>query len=418
MGTMKSGAGFVGTSVCLMVAQMLSNILVIRWLDPHDTGIWQTLMLVQSYAGFAQLGLFSGLNRELPYQLGQDRRARAHLMVATTQAHAMGCALTSLLFSAGVIALFDLEPVWQLAVGTVGLSTAASLYFQFLSVTYRGTNNFYRLSIANGVQALVAVGSIPLVFFWSFEGLCARIILMALGWLALLYAGRPVQVRMSWDWSAVRDLLLAGGPAFGLGYLLTLSYGFDKLLLLEAGGVVAVGLYAPAAAVKVGMAAIPNAVNAYISPRMSRRLGETRDPRALWALTWKAALGTSLLMIPLVVVGWLLIPWGIQVLFPRYEEGIAAAQLLALSGLFVGARASSAVLTSLKAWWELGALNGLTLVCFWSLPWYFSRTSPEGPLYGVSLGWALACAIMMPIGLSLMYFATHKGAAVPDNGPV
>jgi len=413
---LKSGVGFVGSSVGLMVAQMLANILVIRWLEPHDTGVWQTLMLIQSYAGFAQLGLFSGLNRELPFLLGKDQESRARTLISTVQGHAIFCVLTVLALSGAVLLLMDLEPRWQMGVGMVGISTAASLYFQYLAVIYRGTQRFSRLSIANGVQALFALGSVPMVFFWGFEGLCARIAILALCWVGLLHVGRPVRVPPGWDWSAIRQLLAAGGPAFGLGYLLTIAYGLDRLLLLEAGGVVLVGLYAPAGAAKVGLAAIPAAINAYMSPKLSHRLGETRDPGALWSLTWKAAVGTTLLMIPIAAVGWWTMPWLIEAIFPKYAEGSAAAQVICLSGLFLSCRAVTCVLSTLKAWWEFSILNVLTLLLLWLLPWYFARHSEEGALYGIAFGWVCACALLFPIGLGLMYRATHKGTSAPVEG--
>ena len=56
-----------------MGATMVSNLAIIPSLLPLETGVWQTLTLVQSYAMFVQLGFFNGLAREYPYLMGQDK---------------------------------------------------------------------------------------------------------------------------------------------------------------------------------------------------------------------------------------------------------------------------------------------------------------------------------------------------------
>ena len=92
--------------------------------------------------------------------------------------------------------------------------------------------------------------------------------------------------------------LSAGAPLLGLSYLITLANGFDRDLLLGHIGVLGVGLFAPAIAVKNGIQALPMAINQYISPRLSQSLGESGDPRKLWSLSWRATGATCLAMVP------------------------------------------------------------------------------------------------------------------------
>ena len=110
-------------------------------------------------------------------------------------------------------------------------------------------------------------------------------------------------------------------------------------------------------------------------------------------------------MIPVVAIGWFALPPLIEAFFPRYVEAIYPAQLMLASGLFTGLSAGTAVLASLKAWAALALLNGLTLALLWILPSFFA--AQMDPLVGVAWGWLLARAILLPIGLGLIYWATQ-----------
>tara|TARA_Y100001934_G_C11659295_1_gene453690 strand:- start:139 stop:495 length:357 start_codon:yes stop_codon:yes gene_type:complete len=111
-------------------------------------------------------------------------------------------------------------------------------------------------------------------------------------------------------------------------------------------------------------------------------------------------------MVPVVAIGWFVIPPLIESFFPKYTESIEPAQLLLLSGLFTGISAGTAVLASLKDWWALGIYAVLNVAAFWFLPNYYMEGAD--PLLGVATGWLVARILLLPVGLILIYFATHR----------
>ena len=100
---------FTAASLGLMAATMLSNLVIIRWLEPEETGVWQTLVLAQSYMAFTQLGFFNGLNREFPFWMGRGDDEKAHRMAATTLTQSLFCACFSLLIFGGALIYFGDE---------------------------------------------------------------------------------------------------------------------------------------------------------------------------------------------------------------------------------------------------------------------------------------------------------------------
>ena len=400
----KTLVSFSLASVALMGATMVSNLAVIRWLMPEQTGIWQTLVLAQSYFAFAQLGFFNGLNREYPFWMGRKEPEKARKMAGTAQLQAGICSVGSLVIFALAL-LFTDDPEWMKGIIAMGLVTGSGFYREYLAATYRTNAAFDDLARIFWVQAALLILTVPLVYWLRFDGLCLRLGLVALSVVFLMHRTRPVRVRAMWDMPSVKALLSAGAPLLALSYLITLSNGFDRVILLSHVGVVAVGLFAPALAIKNAMNALPAAVNQFISPRLSQRLGATSDAKSLWGTSWRATLATCGVMVPVVAVGWFALPPLIEAFFPRYVEAIYPAQLMLASGLFTGLGAGTAVLASLKAWVALGVLNSLTLGLLWVLPSYFAGQME--PLVGVAWGWLLARAILLPIGLGLIYGATH-----------
>ncbi len=66
---------------------MLGGFIVIRWIGPDELGLWQSLMIVATYAPVLQLGTTNGLNRDLPYMYGAGRLDEGLDMVASTQSY-------------------------------------------------------------------------------------------------------------------------------------------------------------------------------------------------------------------------------------------------------------------------------------------------------------------------------------------
>lgn len=397
---------FTGSSIGLMVATMLSNLVIIRWLVPEETGVWQTLVLAQSYMTFAQLGFFNGLNREFPFWVGRGDQAKAERLAATTLTHSIFCALFSFLVFGGALVYLGDERTWSMGLIAMGVMASAGFYRDYLAATYRTSQAFQSLAKIYWIHALLLIATVPLVAMWGFTGLCMRLVVLGVLVPWLMHRSRPVHVSPTWDWLSVRELLSAGAPLLGLSYLITLANGFDRVLLLGHVGVLGVGLFAPAMAVKNGIHALPMAINQFISPRLSQSLGEKGDPRLLWQQGWKTTCATCLAMVPVVAIGWFVIPPLIEAFFPKYTEAIYPAQLLLLSGLFTGISAGTAVLASLKDWLALGLYALLNMILFWFVPAYFMQD--HEPLVGVALGWLVTRAILLPVGLVLIYFATHR----------
>ena len=120
-------------------------------------------------------------------------------------------------------------------------------------------------------------------------------------------------------------------------------------------------------------------------------------------------------MLPIAVVGYFLLPFGVRLLFPKYVAGTHAAQIILFAAVAYGATMGANALNSLKAWshligYQLG-YSGLLIAG----PFIGARLC-SSPLNGVAYGMLsghMAGAILSTI---VTYAAQRTKAPVAELG--
>src|SRR5262249_55162337 len=147
-----------------------------------------------------------------------------------------------------------------------------------------------------------------------------------------------------------------------------------------------VGFYALAASAYSAFQVVPQSIAHYIYPRMSHHFGRTNNPRVLWIMAWKTTFIVLASMIPIALMGYRLLPYGVKFFFPKYVAGTHAAQISLFSAVAYGATVGSNALSSLKTWSHLIAyqLSYCALLIAGPLVGaHLSRTAVDGVAYGV-----------------------------------
>src|ERR1700684_4330028 len=92
---------FTASSIWLSVVQLISGVIIVRYVDPHEMGLYTSVSLALTYAFFVLAGVQNGLSRELPYFLGADQEGMARRLAGTTLFYTMGGSVLSLVGGAG-----------------------------------------------------------------------------------------------------------------------------------------------------------------------------------------------------------------------------------------------------------------------------------------------------------------------------
>lgn len=395
------------------VVGMLAGFIILRWIAPEQMGLWNSLLLVQTYASFVQLGVFNGLNRELPFRLGRGDKTAVEL-VSTAQSFSL--VVTGLLIVGAIASLFvSANPNVRFVLPAVFITSASSFYQQFLGATYRASRAFQKLTIINFIDAGAAVATLPLVYFLGYPGLPIRAVVLALLAAGTRHLWRPYKVKTRFRPDLLGVLLKVGVPLYGFGYVLVTAESFPRVVLLSQGDLEMVGLFSPASAMITLMVLVPQAIGSYVYPHMTYKLGQTGDPRSIWSAAWKSAMGSMALAVPILIVAFFAIPPLIKLFLPEYVNSINSVKWTLLAGIFLGSSIATNALNSLKAWGLMSVYVATRAATSFLLPLLFFYTFTDH-VEGVAFGYAICQALCFCVGMLCVHRATvgvgKRGAAL------
>ena len=385
----------VGTLLTPAVG-MVTGIVVLRHLAPAETGLLNNLAVIPAYLAFLQLGVFSGLSRELPFHRGAGEHARAQRLVTTAAGAATWIAVLGAipcLLGALIHRLRggDALGSWGLvAMAVVGFASPVTAH---LETSLRGLQEFNRLGwgvLAANAAALLLNG---LVAAFGVTGGLLRLALAAV-------AGMLARFRRDlWWWHGRVDWLRAKELAH-VGFPLMLSGSFFSLLMVADRSLVAVfldkeqaGQFALAGLIVNSMQFLPQSLSVVLFPRIAKHYGATGSSRALRRFLW-ISLGfnvATIVPVSLLAYGTVgpLIGW----LFPKYVSGVPAAKIACLTCLcwiYLGVGSVIGVVNRMKPY--LTAMLG-SLALIWGLGWWLIHTGHgiEGAAWARFAGTLILC---------------------------
>jgi O-antigen/teichoic acid export membrane protein len=394
---------YSGASILLQGATMVCNLLVLRWMKPESIGLFQSVLLIQTYSFLIQAGTLNGLNRELPFALGAGKNEETLKLAGTAQTIAIAGAVV-LLLGIPVCLLLVKDMTVLLCVIAMLVGSSSSIYRNYLAVTYRAERAFHVLANLTLVETVLVVISVPTVYWFELEGLAGRFVFLSCAGTALNYLFRPLPKPGRFSWKSLKTLLLTGAPLFAFGYLLSIARTFPRVILLSESGVLMVGMFAPAAAVIGALQVIPVSIAQYVYPQMSYRLGKTGNPSDLWQMAKVITIVCLIVSVPIAAILVMLIPILVIHFFPAYAEAAGAVRWAVVAGVFMGASIAVNALNSLKAWGWMAIYTVAFLVINFVLP--FGAFRLYGTLESLAAGIAVAQGIVFLIGMYAIRRAT------------
>ena len=296
---------------------LVTNVLVARWTEPYNMGVWNIALLFTVYSPALQLGVLNGLNRELPYLIGTGDKEKSLNMARASYAWCLILSVLSILVAVGFVIWFwyrgqEKECYTSIAIGVMIVCSWLSLYF---TTTYRTHAEFGRLAKNTTLVALVGVAFTLFVWRFGYFGLMIRAALLAILGVVALYCKRPIPVRPKWDTALLLHLVRVGLPIWFLGVMASFFMTMDRLVLAKSPQ--SLGYYTAAIQVGSFVSMIPIAFTMVLYPQMSHRYGETHNAMEVWKIAKQGAIGATVLGGVAGICGWLLLPGFVQILLPK-----------------------------------------------------------------------------------------------------
>lgn len=333
-----SAGKYISSGLLKTFAQTISGFIILRWLDPIELGQWQSFTVFVGYIHILTLGTTSGLNRELPYWIGKGNEK---LGIKRLQTAGYFTTTLSILIMVFVIII----GIILFSVGSLSLNSTLMMIFAFstgaltiqtnlLGATYRSNQSFDKLSKIQLFNTLLYFILLPLIYFFDIWGYVFYQVVLAVA----LYIGyqlfKPYKQKYKFELNQFKALIKIGFPIYFWNYLTSMSRTIPRLILVLFGSPLLVGLYSPAGSVNAAMLSLPDYVNRYLFPQMSHKFGKTGDVRGVYNYAIKSAMILFIIMFIGASVLAFIIPPIFTSFFPKYINGIIAAQITLFSGVF------------------------------------------------------------------------------------
>lgn len=378
------------------VANLIAGIVSARCLKPAEMGVFTTAALLPAYLGFLQLGVFAGLSRNLPLELGAGRPERGDALVRTSGGAAtlVGLAGAVICLVAALVSVLRDEGrmmTWTLA--ATALTVFGTAITTHVDTALRGLHRFGQLSAMTlGANFLTAVSSVLIAGFGA-TGALVRIAVCAVGALLLRLWSKVWSPLWRVDWPDAVALGRTGLP-------LLVSGAFFSFLMVADRSVVAllmtkedVGHFALAGLLVNSLQFVPQSISLILFPKMARHYGANRSSRALRRFLLLNLLFNVVTIIPIS----LLCLWGVEPLvlrfFPAYAAGIPAAKIACLTSLcwiYLGVGSVIGVVNRMVPYLTAMAL---VLLLIWGLGAYLISTGHgiEGAAWARGAGTLALC---------------------------
>jgi O-antigen/teichoic acid export membrane protein len=387
----------------------VSSIVIIKFVDPSELGVWNSVKLLTAYSFVILLGINNGLNRELPYSLGQNNLDQARKKASVALYYNI---LTSIFMAAvGVVAILILSTRVDfnifLAMAIILPYIILNHYNNYLTVTYRSKDSFNILSYIKLIESFLMLITILLVVQYGYSGMLSRSLLLLLLITLLMHVYRPIRVKPEWSKVEFITLLKTGIPIFSIDYIKNISNTMAPLFVLKAGGFGMVGLFTLGTMAFGTITVIPSSITQYVYPKYSYAFGKHNNPKDLWKIGMRYLLLCSALLIPVIIITLILVDPLVLRYFPKYSGGIPAAKIFILASFFNCISILTSVLLSMKLF-KMLFITQISFSMLLILMPALCVSIFSNPVIGGSFGVLIANVANFIIVICVVYYSTHR----------
>ena len=304
-----------------------------RLLGPYLLGVWSQVLLVQSYLANFHLGVWAGMNRELPLRRGMQDQGGARGVKDVTFSFVLPAAVLASLIGWVFSWMRGYEGDTRLAFHFLPVLVLSQYAETFFVMLLKSENRFDVISMAQVVRALSSIGVVGLLFFAHFDGYLWGYVATALLLVTYLARKSAYHPRLYWDTRTFRSLVRVGFVIMMIDLATTLFETSDRLVILSALGVTAFGQYNLGVRLGRLVSVACASIGPVLYPRMTEEYGRTRDSSSLARFVILPVTLASRIF-PVALAGLVLVlPGVVHLLLSDYRPAIAAAQVYTY-GLF------------------------------------------------------------------------------------
>lgn len=329
---------YLSGSYVSQALDMITAILVRRFLGPTLMGVWSFCNVLLSYAKYVSLGTTDAAIKEIPYCLarGEGRKVEDVQNIVFTFT-----TLTAILFGLGVLGYawfsrskFSSELFWGLVV--VSLVIVLQRIHNLLISYLRAHKDFTLISkqvIFSSVVQLISV----VLLAWKFGsyGYFGAVTGTYVANIAYVQIKHPFWIRFDLNLKKIKPILALGIPLLLSGIFLVIFMSVDKLMISWKLGFKDLGYYSLALMAHNYISNMPNLIGIVLFPYFQERFGPQESEEGLTEYVLKPMLLLGGFLPLPIGLAWILSPILTSWLLPDFVPGIPALQILILGTFFL-----------------------------------------------------------------------------------
>ena len=370
----RATAVFTSTSLLALVLGLVGSFVQARFVGPEDLGLFRTFGIVVGYASFLHMGVFDGLQREIPYQIGRGDRKAAEAAVASCLVWITAVSMICGFVFVSLAVLEGARNHWREAAGWLAHSFAivGAFYGTYLNNIFRSTGRLLSLSKPTALEALAGAVTLPTFPLFGYYGACLRTGLSSGVALVALHWYRPFRTTENASWGRFLSVIRVGFSFSITGYVATALWtAVEGTFVLRWFGVEALGLFSIAVLVRTVINQLLQNMLQVMTIKVYQEYGRTGRASSCLAMVWRPSVLLAVAIGAFALIGWWAVPRAVDLLLPKYT---AAGPLIRIALILVPISAFQLYGTILRAinmpiryFWSVAPGFVLFLVCSYVL---------------------------------------------------
>lgn len=324
---------FTSSSLIQSLGQLFHSYFGARWLGPDTFGAWQGARLIQSYLGYASLGVGHGMHRDIPILRGQNQTQEIEkIKNCTWTFNLISYTLVSIiLFLSSFIIGDNYEFIHCLRF--VAILTELTMFIGFFNVWNKANNRFEVVSVVSLVNGIANILTINLIYSGKLIGfLWAKIISLSVMLIYYVYQN-DTRLKFYLSKNLVINSIKVGFPILLLDVSTTIFGTVDRILILNKLSFIDLGLYSLSGIIFIPVSVFFTSANSVLYPRVTEKYGITNNPQSLTNMFKLPVLILSHTVPFMVALLYIIVPLLVNQFLSKYEMGIQAAQIV-IWGIF------------------------------------------------------------------------------------
>ena len=387
---------YIATAMNVVTAYISLSVL-----GPELIGLYQSFLLIRTYALYANLGEVESIRKQGAILWARGERSEFQRYQDQIQTVAL-LTICVVVATIGVVGVVLLKPTGLKALTFATVLVMFGLqYVEYLLANCLAARNEFELRARGAIlSATVLLVSLLLVLPYHYVGFLLGRVLAGIVIVVYFHRVLHYRVRLTRHLTEFRTMVRTGLPMSIIGFLSAYFVTADRLVVVHRLGTLQMGIYSIVPMIGIPLALFVQGTSSVLFTRSSHLLGTHTSLKAIVEDATVFTRSGDRFAPQLVCVLIFFLPLVITLILPRYEAGIAAAQIALLGYCFYGMASPFAnlfiVLDRPRLLVAILLASGSAIVVLGNV-----AVAAGHGLAGVAVGSALGCFVY---SLSTMYF--------------